>query len=166
MRILLLVAAAATTAVLVAADAPAPKVEDVAKNYAETLTRLTEKPKSIGAELAMSCRSQPIDRTAGPHARAYANYFRNALAQQAGEKFAEGSVIVKEKISAGGLDGLGKKPEAVAGMIKRAVGTNPKSGDWEFFWAEGGKITTTGMQGCAGCHSGAKKDYVFTDAAR
>jgi hypothetical protein len=49
-------------------------------------------------------------------------------------------------------------------MIKRAPGTRPASGDWEFFTAAKGKIATTGMESCAGCHSGGM-DFVFTKFA-
>jgi hypothetical protein len=145
-----------------AADAPAPKADDIAKTYSKTLTRLTEKPKSIGAEFSTACGRVPIDKTAGPHSRNYVHYFRDAVAQQPGEKFAPGSVLVKEKLRPA-LRGEDPKIDAVAGMIKRPSGTHPKSGDWEFFWFADGKLTTTGLESCAGCHSGAKRDYVFVD---
>jgi hypothetical protein len=163
----------AATVVALAADAPSPKAGDIAKNYAKLLTRVTETPKVMGRELMAPCAS-PFQRDKlkaklGPHVPGWMNYYRNDLAQGTGVgALPVGSVIVKEKQvrdrdvpSKPGEQPL--KTQAIAGMIKRPGGTFPKAGDWEFFWFEDGQLSATGLESCAGCHSGAKRDYVFTD---
>lgn len=167
---------AAATIVGFAADAPPPKAEDVAKNYGKLLTRVTEIPKVMGRDFMYPC-ANPFEHTrltkkVGPHFPFWVTYYRDDLAQRAGAgKFPVGSVIVKDKQLLKHR-GPGEpwdpkhedlKTQAIAGMIKRAKGTFPKSGDWEFFWFEEGELKTTGMESCAGCHSGAKRDYVFTE---
>jgi hypothetical protein len=148
-----------------AADAPGPTAEHIAKTYANSLTRTTEKPKPIGREFALLCRSvapnEPKQKY-GPHLKYFVNYFRNELAREQGEKFPAGAVIVKEKLTSADSSAE-PRVEAVAGMIKRPAGSLPKTGDWEFFWFADGQLSTQDAQSCAGCHSGAKKDYVFSD---
>ena len=164
MKLPLLLALVTLTAF--AADAPAPTPELVAKTYTKTLTRLTAKPKSISAEMAGMCTTIPADKKFGPHSRHYVHQYRNELALTAKGDFPAGSVLVKEKLSPkGSPDG----PLAVAfatGMIKQPKGTSPKSGDWLFFEVVEGTVATAKMEGCAGCHSSAKRDYVFTDVPK
>lgn len=155
-----------TATIAIAAESPAPQPADIARDFAKILTRTTSTPKPIGAQFSALCTDATTDKTAGPHSRSFVNYFRSASAMRNDGKFPAGSVIVKEKISADPKTGKPGEPMAVAGMIKRPAGTLPKSGDWEFFWAEGGKLIPAGSQSCAGCHSGAKRDYVFTDAPK
>ena len=136
-------------------------------------------PKSIGAEFAMLCgipdRARELSKKIGPHYGSYVQHFRNAVAlipeANAEGKLAlnprpwpVGSILVKEKLHKewGKQKDERMRLDGIAGMIKRAFGTRPESGDWEFFWMNDGKITTTGLQSCAGCHSGAARDYVFT----
>lgn len=153
------------TATLLAAETAAPTPESVIINYAKSLTRLTEKPKSISAELAAMCRSIPDDQTHGPHSRSYVHHFRNQPAMSMDGDFAPGSVLVKEKFRAKepfnpSPDNV--EPAGLAGMIKLAPGASPRTGDWQFFEAYDGKVVTKGAQACAGCHSGAPRDHVFT----
>ena len=151
---------AALTAV--GADAPTATPEAVAKTYSKTLTRLTDQPKSISAELAGMCSSIPNDKKYGPHSRRFVHHFRNELAKTEKGNFPPGSVLGKEKLIAGEKDAAPTLSGAT-GMIKQPAGTSPKTGDWLFFEMGGGMVQPTKAESCAGCHSGAKRDYVFTD---
>lgn len=146
-----------------AAGAPIPGPEVVAQNYSKTLTRLTDKPKSISAELAGLCSSIAADKTFGPHSRSFVHQYRNELALTAKGNFPPGSVLVKEKLFPVAKEGGPLTVASATGMIKQLAGTSPKSGDWLFFEVVEGQVVTAKMEGCAGCHSGAKRDYVFTD---
>lgn len=143
------------------ADGPIPTAEAVSKTYAKTLTRVTDKPKSIGPEFAMMCDDSPARAKYGPHVHAYVHHYRSESAKAPRGNFAPGSVLVKEKLT---YDENTARPAAllVTGMIKQPAGTSPKTGDWLFFVGRDGKVETAKMEGCAGCHSGAKRDYVFT----
>ena len=144
------------------ADAPTATPEAVAKTYAKTLTRLTDKPKSISAELARMCAGIPDDEKYGPHSRRFVHHFRNELAKTAKGNFPPGSVLVKEKLMAG--ENVAQPVlSGATGMIKQPTGTSPKTGDWLFFEVWDGQAQPTKAESCAGCHSGAKRDYVFTD---
>ncbi len=112
------------------------------------------------------------EKRLGPHSMEYVNYYRSVSAvQPANGSWPVGSVVVKEKLGSGevripGVVFKSKRPTvptAIAGMIKRPIGTSPKTGDWEFFWWENGKLSPNSMAHCAGCHSGAARDFVFTD---
>ncbi len=163
MKISLLLPAAALT--VIAADAPIPTPEQVVQTYAKALTRTTEKPKSISAELMTMCKSIPDDIKFGPHSRSYVHQYRNTLALEAKGNFPAGSVLVKEKMVSEG-DGGKLLSKGLTGMIKQPAGTFPKSGDWLFFEVSNGKVETAKMEGCVGCHSGAKRDFVFTDVPK
>jgi len=146
----------------VGAEAPVPTPETIAKTYATTLTRLTDKPKAIGPEFATLCSDIPARNKYGPHAYHYVHHYRNESAQLSRGNFAPGSVLVKEKLEGSGKDDA-LVVSLVTGMIKQPAGTSPKTGDWQFFVSRDGKVETDKMESCAGCHSGAKRDYVFTD---
>ena len=127
-------------------------------------------PKSVGAELAILCAVPTavveMQKQYGPHFGAHVQHYRNAVAQSArgNGPWPVGSVIVKEK-QMQTWEKPGKRElrfAGAAGMIKRAPGTKPSSGDWEFFWVADGAVKTQGMESCVGCHSGAARDYVFT----
>ena len=153
----------ASTAVFTAvgADAPVATPEAIAKDYAKTLTRLTDKPKSISAELAGMCRDIPDDKKYGPHSRHFVQHYRNDLAKAEKGNFPPGSVLVKEKLMAG-ENGAQPVLSGATGMIKQPAGTSPKTGDWLFFEVWDGQVQPTNAASCVGCHSGAKRDYVFT----
>jgi hypothetical protein len=157
---------AAVTLSAFAADAPIPTPETVVKTYTKKLTRLTDKPKSISAELAGMCTTIPADKKFGPHSRHFVHQYRNELAMAAKGNFPPGSVLVKEKLSPIEKDGGQLAVVYATGMIKQPAGTSPKSGDWLFFEIVEGKAETAKMEGCAGCHSGAKRDHVFTDVPK
>jgi hypothetical protein len=155
-------------------DAPDPQpvaadISAAAREY-PTYRKMLAEPKSIGTQFVFFCapplQAEALRKKNGPHYGAYVQHYRNPIAFESHGfgNWPAGSILVKEKR----LPDWGKPANAelpiagVAGMIKRAAGTKPESGDWEFFWMEKGKITTAGMESCAGCHSGAARDYVFT----
>ena len=167
----------------VAADSPESKavpadVADAVRQYPKFAKMLPE-PKSVGAQFANLCgrstEAQELSEKIGPHFGAHVQYYRNPvalvpdaategkLARNVGP-WPVGSIFVKEKFRKEWTkeNRAHMRLTGIAGMIKRTTGTKPESGDWEFFWVSGGKITTTGLQSCAGCHSGAARDYVFT----
>ena len=164
MKTTLIFAVSATLAI--AADAPEPAAESIAKTYQKSLERLTKKPKSFAIEFTTLCGPSPLEKRVGPHAQHFVHYYRNNLAKSPAGNLPVGSVIVKEKLSAAPGTKEPREITGVAGMIKRPAGTFPKSGDWEFFWAAEGKLTAINAQNCAGCHTGAKRDYVFSDLPR
>ena len=161
--VMIIISIATLTAI--GADAPIPTAEDVAKTYAKTLTRLTKKPKDIGPEFATMCDDSPGRKKYGPHVHASVHHYRNKLAQAPKDSFSPGSVLVKEKLVHVESD-KATALELVTGMIKQPAGTSPKTGDWSFFTMRDGKVETAKMESCAGCHSGAKRDYVFTDVPK
>lgn len=160
MKPLLLIAAFAALSAI-AADTPVATPESVAKSYATTLTRITDKPKAVGPEFAAMCDDSTARAKYGPHVHHFVHHYRNQSAMHPAANFAPGSVLVKEKLEAAPNAG---KPSVrlVTGMIKQPAGTSPKTGDWQFFVSRDGKVETAKMESCAGCHSGAKRDYVFT----
>lgn len=151
---------------------PIPTPEQVAKDYPKELKRITEKPKSVGRDFWVLCATQAIEEAKrfnrekfGVHGGFSVHYYRNALAMAPQGDFPAGSVLVKEKLSTHPEGGV-VTVAAVAGMIKQPAGTSPQSGDWLFFMQFEGKVHTAKMESCAGCHSGAKRDFVFTDAPK
>lgn len=163
------------SSVLLAAESQAPAPADVAVKYKE-LIRATKEPKQLGGEATFGCRSYPEiaaeRKRLGPHAGERVYYYRSKSAVQPTKgPWPVGSVIVKEKLGAGEITipgvldkaQLPAVPTAISGMIKRPAGTSPKTGNWEYFWWENGKLSTNSTAHCAGCHSGAARDSVFTD---
>ncbi|HEY0075579.1 MAG TPA: cytochrome P460 family protein [Abditibacteriaceae bacterium] len=86
---------------------------------------------------------------------------RKAMFQAEKPRFSEGSVIVKEKLSAPGST----KAELLTVMIKRRAGYDPKKGDWEYLVTDGAgkKVYERGkINNCQRCHvTQAANDYVF-----
>ena len=147
-----------TASSLAADDLAKITAEAVRENYRTFFARITNKPKSIGAEFAESCAGFPgLERMAketGPHFEHYVHYYLNGVAQlhrdaRSGGAYPAGSVIVKEKLwggyGFGGGEDVGQSRDlrrardftrvtAVAGMIKRESGSSPTTGDWEFFY--------------------------------
>ncbi len=149
----------------IGADAPIATPDAVATTYTKTLTRLTDRPKPIGPLFGTMCRP-PSDKgdkeRFGPHDESFVHHYRNDLAKQPEGNFPSGSVLVKEKLVSRTKD-ADPVERLVTGMIKQPAGTSPKTGDWLFFVSRDGKVETGKMEGCAGCHTGAKRDNVFTD---
>ncbi len=171
MRVALLLSLV-TVSFAFAADASKPIPADIAeaardfRKYAKMLAE----PKSIGVEFVTLCgppaAAVKLEKEAGPHFGYYVQHYRNAVAvtSRGNGPWPVGSVFVKEKqMQKHEKPGSRElRPAGAAGMIKRAAGTRPESGDWEFFWVGDGEVKTQGMESCAGCHSGAARDYVFT----
>jgi hypothetical protein len=108
----------------------------------------------------------PQQRAAfGPHNGKYIHVYVNAAGRSAmlGRKpvpFPEGSIIVKQKMSA-----KNGPVELLTCMVKGKRGSNPKTGNWTYYVtdASGAKITAQGeMKTCVECHANTKSsDYVY-----
>ena len=108
-----LLAVSIHTASSLAADDPAKITAEKVRESYKTFTRITKEPKSVGAEFAgYTDLCDPfvgvdaVKKDVGPHAIGYLHYYLNGMAQlhRAGQirgAYPIGSVIVKEKISAG-----------------------------------------------------------------
>jgi hypothetical protein len=129
--------------------------------------RWTKQPYSLAAEFVDLCRplsSEEMDKREakrGPHREKSAHFYGNDVATRAAKEgaaaYPEGAVIVKEKLSERG------EITSIAGMIKRGGGYHPEGGDWEFFFRSAdGQLTQGKLAHCAGCHSGAPQDHVFS----
>ncbi len=107
-----------------------------------------------------------IATSSNPHRRKYFTVYvnnvgRSAMMHQAEPKFPKNSVIVKEKL----LDRNSNSPELLTVMVKREVGFNPASGDWEYMVLNGAGTRIEGrgkLENCQSCHvSNKRTDYVF-----
>lgn len=156
-----------TAAALLAAAEPLTVTKESAGNFYREFKRLTAQPRSVAPLTAVLCR--PPDKgilekeraVTGPHTRVSVHIYANPSAAEAitanAPELPEGAVIVKEKLS------LKAAVTDVGGMIKRARGYDPANGDWEFFFfTPGGDFTTGRLANCIGCHSGGKRDHVFS----
>jgi hypothetical protein len=135
-------------------------------------TKVNSVPQLMPARVAAACavRQASIGIEAmgadNPHRDKYFTVYvneagRKAMLAQKNPKFPEGSVIVKEKLSA--VDS--QTPELLTVMIKRHKGFNPASGDWEYMVLDGTGTKVEGrgnLQNCQTCHlSNQKTDYIF-----
>ena len=159
-----------------------PVAADMARDYKE-LIKINAQPIQVNLNLAMLCRLPvPEDFEAaranyGPHALASINVYVNELARDAmigrTYDYPEGSVIVKEKHrSSFGItrsaEGDGWTGDGVGGMIKRAEGSSPESGDWEFFYTDAAQPLEAGpIASCVDCHRKVTElDWVFGSWAK
>jgi len=82
------------------------------------------------------------------------NFFYNTPA------FPQGSIIVREK-----LPNVDSHPDIIMAMVKREVGFNSASGDWEFLVLDGRDLALRSRESvgsCASCHARAKDtDWTF-----
>lgn len=142
-------------------------------------TKATPRPVTVNYRLFTLCRGVDVsdveaaEKTHGPHAYGTIEIFMNESALSAfnrGEHhYAEGAVIVKDKLpsharwTSGNENEAKSRPKAVGGMIKRAPGSRPESGDWDFFYQEvGGALEQGAIASCVDCHENASsKDWVF-----
>src|SRR5690349_21116945 len=136
-----MVVAGAAVLYATAPEQAAPDIVAAVAEYPKYHAMLAE-PKLIEGPLTTLCRdvSGPLRKKNGPHYGLLIQHYRNAIAFDAGVagKWPVGAVLVKEKWPRNAFDGQKGKvvPEGITGMIKRAPGTRPASGDWEFFTAE------------------------------
>jgi len=147
-------------------------------------TKLTKDPHQISNNRKFSVLCRPAPNAAdlenekkrlGPHYATAVHYYANPEAaqamQQSARELPEGSIIVKEKLGVPVQEKLGAPAKAgdanpvleIGGMIKRAKGTNPASGDWEFFFSGVDGKFTSGAQlaNCAECHNAAVNDHIY-----
>jgi hypothetical protein len=170
-----IVVALATVASL-AADSS--QISDTALRDYRNFHKMTDKPHSVAAALAIQCSLTPdhlaAQKRTGPHFGYWVNVYMNDSAKTHFEAkdvtvFPPGSIVVKEKLLS-----FGEKEDvveaAVAGMIKHPPGYDAKAGDWEFFYFEkNGKMergSTGKFAACADCHHEAGRDFIFGDFAK
>ncbi|HWT01880.1 MAG TPA: cytochrome P460 family protein [Pyrinomonadaceae bacterium] len=150
-----------------AGDKPVKEIKGY-KNW----TKVNAAPQLMPGRIAAACAiwlgagGVVIDGEGNPHRHKYFTVYVNdtggaAMLNQKSPKFPEGSVIVKEKLTAKDS----QTPELLTVMIKRHEGFNPESGDWEYMVVDGTgtKIEGRGkLENCQGCHlSNQKTDYIF-----
>lgn len=134
--------------------------------------QVNAKPYRISPIVATDCRApMPVDfefeRKRNPHAASYITVYvnkvgRDAMFAKEVQRFPEGSIIVKEKISTK-LEG--SRPLLYTLMKKREPGYNPKVGDWEFsvVGPDGKQLQASGkLENCESCHKHkSASDFVF-----
>jgi Cytochrome P460 len=135
-------------------------------------TKVNAVPQLMPGRVAAACAiwlsstGVEVDGKSNPHRNKYFTVYvndvgRKAMLDQKNPKFPEGSVIVKEKLSARDS----QTPELLTVMIKQRKGFNPANGDWEYMVVDGTgtKIEGRGnLQNCQSCHIGNQKtDYIF-----
>lgn len=138
------------------------------KNWTKVNSEPQLMPGRVAADCAVWLASSGVEvnGASNPHRDKYFTVYvneigRKAMLNQKSPKFPEGSVIVKEKLSA--VDS--QTPELLTAMIKEKNGFNPASGDWEYIVLNGAgtKIEGRGnLQNCQSCHlANQKTDYIF-----
>lgn len=125
-------------------------------------------PKRVAADCAMwmTRAGVVVNGDGNPHRDKYFTVYVNDIGQKAmltrkNPTFPEGSVIVKEKLTAKDS----QTPELLTVMIKQKRGFNPASGDWEYMVLDGTGTKVEGrgnLQNCQSCHlANEKTDYIF-----
>ena len=152
---------------LLAAAEPIVITKESAVTFYREFKRLTAEPRYVAPLTSALCArpsKEVLDKEramTGPHTRVSVHIYANPAAAEAistnAAEFPEGTIIVKEKL------GRAAAVTGVGGMIKRAKGYDPNNGDWEFFFfTPGGEFTTGKLANCIDCHSGGKRDHVFS----
>jgi len=134
-----------------------------------TWRKVTPHPIAVADALSILCRlptEQEINTVgSGPHYSTYIQVYVNktgegAMYSKEPIKFPEGSVIVKER-----HDGPTGPLQLMTVMVKGAKGSQPKTGDWQFYVTNAGSslISRTGrLAHCETCHTKTKStDYVY-----
>lgn len=137
-----------------------------------TWTKVNPTPQRMPDLIARSCllhkspSGEPIDPKTNPHLEKFITVYVNdiglaTMLQQKNPKFAEGSVIVKEKLPTQ----QSQSPELLTIMIKRTKGYNPENGDWEYMVTNGSGTEVEGrgsLAQCQACHfNRPQTDYIF-----
>jgi hypothetical protein len=129
------------------------------------LTSLPLSPLSAGL-CRMAMPGERIASQENPHrGKFFAVYVNDvgkpAMMSQLHPAFAEGSIIVKEKLP----NQTSASPELLTVMIKREKGFNPELGDWEFLVVNGDITEIQGrgkLANCQSCHlMKPDTDFVF-----
>lgn len=174
-------------------ESPPAAPNDVGNNAAwlefiaareNTLLRITDKPFTMDAELAVRCDlPNPKDRPENnPHRGHQAHVYVTPGGEEAIRSgkgtYPVGTLIVKEKFpwsytqkSDTGKRAAKKKtaeqPELFTVMLKREAGYNPNCGDWEFMLFTGDlkNVAARGkLDSCAACHQDYKQSDFVTRA--
>ena len=141
-----------------------PMPEDKAFSAYRKWDKVTPKPVKMPAAVAVDCA--PANAPRGPHADKFINVFvnkmgRDSMLKERKPQFAEGTIIVKEKLAAPNSP----QAELMTAMVKREEGFNPAAGDWEFFVLKSPEkivLERGKLPHCQTCHASAKQtDYVF-----
>ncbi len=128
-------------------------------------TLVNPTPQKMDPLPSISCARIPGRMAGSPHLHKYISVYVNtvgtdAMMHQRVPVFPEGSIIVKEKLSAP----ADMNPELLTVMRKREKGYNAASGDWEYLILDGkaSSITDRGkIQSCNTCHTAYQRvDYV------
>jgi hypothetical protein len=130
------------------------------------LTKITPHPLHMSQAVAILCAQTPFNAPS-PHLNKYFDVYissAQALVIESGMgDYPVGCLILKRKYS----DPDGKNTELFTGMVKRAPGYNPASGDWEYFTlsGDGAQIEQSGkLQSCMACHQAySASDFVTRD---
>ncbi len=132
-------------------------------SHLQDLNKVTSHPLHMSQAVAMMCAAAPINSNS-PHVNKYFDVYISPLEAPVIETglgtYPAGSVILKRKYA----DPAGEKTELYTGMVKRARGYNPTSGDWEYFVlsADGTQVEQSGhIASCMACHQAyASSDFV------
>lgn len=130
-------------------------------------TRVNPRPVNMDAAVAQLCAAPTGPRAASnnPHIQKFITVYvnetgRRAMMEERAPNFPQGSIIVKEKLSAPDST----EPELLTVMIKREKGFNPESGDWEYMVTNGAgtQVQARGrLSSCQACHEMNKEtDFV------
>ena len=148
---------------------------------AATMKRVTDKPFTMDAELAVRCDlPKPKDRPENnPHrghqAHVYITPGGEEILSSGKGTYPVGTLIVKEKFpsslseqsAAKKKAGAQQPPELFTVMLKREAGYNPECGDWEFMLVTGDlqQVAARGkLDSCAACHQEYKQTDFVTRA--
>lgn len=121
-------------------------------------------PESISAQCAPD--SVARQKNEGPHSDKFIVVYVNksgqkGMMEELHPRFPQGSVIVKEKLSAEDS----ASPELLTAMRKREAGFNPAGNDWEFMVLSGDAKTIQEqgkLENCLTCHRARRgNDFVF-----
>ncbi len=142
------------------AKSPGPELWEGYKNW----TKITKEPNTGDPTGFLSKKHGGI--------KAYRDIFVNEVGREAylNQQFPlpEGTVIVKEAFKNEEAWKAQKKPELTV-MVKLAEGSNPDTGNWQWFMGASGseKMSGTGMDTkwgkfCGSCHAyGQQADFTF-----
>jgi hypothetical protein len=138
--------------------------EPACADYRNWKTINTE-PIAVPARQFGLCEPAGAAEPNGPHAGGFVNIYVNSIGRdeylsEQPPAFAEGTVIVKEKLK----EKDEKDPHELGIMIKRETGYAPDSGDWQYVFVDrkGNVTDKQSTLNCAKCHQiQADNDYVY-----
>lgn len=145
-----------------AAEAPQPEPLAGAELVAgyKGWTRVNPEPAVFHSRIAIQCYMPTPEQSRlekqNPHRDKFVTVYvndagRRAMLEELHPRFPEGTLIVKEKLSARDSS----EPELLTAMYKREAGYDPKGGDWEYLVLDGrGRdVRAHGkLESCRACH--------------